>query len=373
MRGRPPRRHASRRLARRSGQQAAGHTRGRRGHTAERHDDHAAGLEHTHDDGRPAGLDGGDVRCGGSCRHRARRGPTRRLPVQAARRRHGHAARLAHELHAARPRRPTSVRATAPAPVVPGHDTARPAGQLDLHLRRRVQRHLTEHERLGTPGDGEQRLRQRRDGLLHGQPPDHLGVGRLPGSHGAPGGAVHVPGRQQLLHHELRGRHGLDRRTLRSDLRRVRGQCQASAVGGRRSAGDDVAAIRRRSPTAPGRTRARSTSPSSTASIRASMCPTSTTRTPRPIPTPRRTTASSTRTRSTPTAWTGRRLRSPSCTTANRAWSTRPSTGSEPFDQPFFIALTQALGVGTNHFTPGTTELPATTQIDWVRAWAPAS
>jgi beta-glucanase (GH16 family) len=50
-----------------------------------------------------------------------------------------------------------------------------------------------------------------------------------------------------------------------------------------------------------------------------------------------------------------------------------PSTGSEPFDQPFFIALTQALGVGTNAFTPGVTELPATTQIDWVRAWEPAS
>jgi beta-glucanase (GH16 family) len=50
-----------------------------------------------------------------------------------------------------------------------------------------------------------------------------------------------------------------------------------------------------------------------------------------------------------------------------------PSTGSQPFDQPFFIALTQALGVGTNAFTPGVTELPATTQIDWVRAWSPAS
>jgi beta-glucanase (GH16 family) len=50
-----------------------------------------------------------------------------------------------------------------------------------------------------------------------------------------------------------------------------------------------------------------------------------------------------------------------------------PSTGSEPFNQPFFIALTQALGVGTNTFTPGVTELPATTQIDWVRAWSPAS
>jgi beta-glucanase (GH16 family) len=50
-----------------------------------------------------------------------------------------------------------------------------------------------------------------------------------------------------------------------------------------------------------------------------------------------------------------------------------PTTGSEPFNEPFFIALTQALGVGTNNFTPGVTELPATTQIDWVRAWAPAS
>ncbi len=89
--------------------------------------------------------------------------------------------------------------------------------------------------------------------------------------------------------------------------------------------------------------------------------------------TPRRTTASSTRTRSTRTASTGRRRRSPCSTTARPASSTTPSTGSEPFDQPFFIALTQALGVGTNAFTPSVTELPATTQIDWVRAWAPAS
>jgi Glycosyl hydrolases family 16 len=50
-----------------------------------------------------------------------------------------------------------------------------------------------------------------------------------------------------------------------------------------------------------------------------------------------------------------------------------PTTGSEPFNEPFFIALTQALGVGTNAFSPGVTELPATTQIDWVRAWSPAS
>ena len=50
-----------------------------------------------------------------------------------------------------------------------------------------------------------------------------------------------------------------------------------------------------------------------------------------------------------------------------------PSTGSEPFDRPFFIALTQALGVGTDAFVPGTTPLPATTEVDWVRAWTPAS
>ena len=40
-----------------------------------------------------------------------------------------------------------------------------------------------------------------------------------------------------------------------------------------------------------------------------------------------------------------------------------------PFDQPFFIALTQALGVGTNAFDPATTPLPATTVVDYIRAW----
>jgi beta-glucanase (GH16 family) len=50
-----------------------------------------------------------------------------------------------------------------------------------------------------------------------------------------------------------------------------------------------------------------------------------------------------------------------------------PTTGSVPFDKPFFIALTQALGlVGVNALT-AKTPLPATTQVDWVRAWAPAS
>jgi hypothetical protein len=48
-----------------------------------------------------------------------------------------------------------------------------------------------------------------------------------------------------------------------------------------------------------------------------------------------------------------------------------PSSGAVPFNQPFFIALTQALGVLPNPLVPGLTPLPATTQVDWVRAWTP--
>jgi hypothetical protein len=44
-------------------------------------------------------------------------------------------------------------------------------------------------------------------------------------------------------------------------------------------------------------------------------------------------------------------------------------TSPEPFDQPFFIALTQALGINANAFNPATTPLPATTSIDYVRVW----
>jgi beta-glucanase (GH16 family) len=40
-----------------------------------------------------------------------------------------------------------------------------------------------------------------------------------------------------------------------------------------------------------------------------------------------------------------------------------------PFNQPFFVLLTQALGVGTNQFNPSTTPLPATTSVDYVRVW----
>jgi beta-glucanase (GH16 family) len=43
--------------------------------------------------------------------------------------------------------------------------------------------------------------------------------------------------------------------------------------------------------------------------------------------------------------------------------------GASPFDQPFFVALTAALGQGKNAVAPASTPLPATTQIDWVRVW----
>jgi hypothetical protein len=39
------------------------------------------------------------------------------------------------------------------------------------------------------------------------------------------------------------------------------------------------------------------------------------------------------------------------------------------FDQPFFLAFTSALGIGSNKFVPGTTPLPATMRIDWVGVW----
>ncbi|HWF56548.1 MAG TPA: glycoside hydrolase family 16 protein [Solirubrobacteraceae bacterium] len=41
----------------------------------------------------------------------------------------------------------------------------------------------------------------------------------------------------------------------------------------------------------------------------------------------------------------------------------------EPFNRPFMIALTQALGYGSDAFLPGTTPLPATTSVEYVRAW----
>jgi len=41
----------------------------------------------------------------------------------------------------------------------------------------------------------------------------------------------------------------------------------------------------------------------------------------------------------------------------------------QPFDSPFMIALTQALGQSTNAFNAATTPLPAVTQVDYVHVW----
>jgi len=46
-----------------------------------------------------------------------------------------------------------------------------------------------------------------------------------------------------------------------------------------------------------------------------------------------------------------------------------PLTSPEPFNEPFFLNLTQALGSGTDAYAAGTTQLPATTLVSWVRAW----
>jgi beta-glucanase (GH16 family) len=45
-----------------------------------------------------------------------------------------------------------------------------------------------------------------------------------------------------------------------------------------------------------------------------------------------------------------------------------PLTGAAPFDQPFIVALSSALGIGTNAVT-ASTPLPATTYVDYVRVW----
>ena len=46
-----------------------------------------------------------------------------------------------------------------------------------------------------------------------------------------------------------------------------------------------------------------------------------------------------------------------------------PLVKPAPFNQPFFVVLTQALGIGTNELDPATTPLPATTVVDYVRVW----
>jgi beta-glucanase (GH16 family) len=44
-------------------------------------------------------------------------------------------------------------------------------------------------------------------------------------------------------------------------------------------------------------------------------------------------------------------------------------TGMAPFDQPFFLLLSSAIGIGLNAYNAAKTPLPATTQIDYVRIW----
>ncbi len=48
---------------------------------------------------------------------------------------------------------------------------------------------------------------------------------------------------------------------------------------------------------------------------------------------------------------------------------TSPDTAPEPFNQPFFLNLTSALGAANGDAFTNQTPLPATTQIDWVRVW----
>jgi beta-glucanase (GH16 family) len=47
-----------------------------------------------------------------------------------------------------------------------------------------------------------------------------------------------------------------------------------------------------------------------------------------------------------------------------------PLVKPAPFNEPFVLELTQALGIYTNNFNPVTTPLPASTYVDWVRVWS---
>jgi beta-glucanase (GH16 family) len=47
-----------------------------------------------------------------------------------------------------------------------------------------------------------------------------------------------------------------------------------------------------------------------------------------------------------------------------------PLVKPAPFNEPFVLELTQALGIYTNNFNPSATQLPASTYVDWVRAWS---
>jgi len=53
----------------------------------------------------------------------------------------------------------------------------------------------------------------------------------------------------------------------------------------------------------------------------------------------------------------------------NRWNPAAPLKKPAPFDKPYLIALTQALGLGSNAFNASTTTLPLTTEIDWVHVY----
>jgi beta-glucanase (GH16 family) len=53
----------------------------------------------------------------------------------------------------------------------------------------------------------------------------------------------------------------------------------------------------------------------------------------------------------------------------NDPWQPWLQAGRAPFDKPFYLILTQALGVGKNGFDPVNTPLPASTLVDYVRIW----
>lgn len=54
----------------------------------------------------------------------------------------------------------------------------------------------------------------------------------------------------------------------------------------------------------------------------------------------------------------------------NRWQPSAPLTRPAPFNRPFFMILTQSLGIGANAFSATKTPLPATTRVDWVKVWS---
>jgi beta-glucanase (GH16 family) len=53
----------------------------------------------------------------------------------------------------------------------------------------------------------------------------------------------------------------------------------------------------------------------------------------------------------------------------NDSWSPLELRRPAPFDHPFVVNLTQALGIYGNAFQPSKTPLPATMRVDYVRVW----